>query len=108
MGNSIVHLNFYAMQRDEDVWENANKFVPERFMGEEGKKMVSSFSFLPFSKGSRDCIGKYFALLELKIALAALICRYDGVVVDQDEVYTTRLTSIPMGGCKVNLARRGV
>lgn len=108
LGNSIVHLNFYAMQRDEDVWENSNKFVPERFLGEEGKKMVSSFSFLPFSKGSRDCIGKYFAMLELKIALAALICRYDGSVVDQDEVYTTRLTSMPMGGCKVNLARRNV
>ena len=108
LGSSIVHLNFYAMQRDEDVWEEANQFVPERFMGEEGKQMITSFSFLPFSKGSRDCIGKYFAMLELKIALAALICRYDGIVVDQDEVYTTRLTSIPMGGCKVHLSRRSV
>jgi len=82
LGDSIVHLNFYAIQRDPDVWGSSGdveKFVPERFMGEEGRKLMNSFSFLPFSKGSRDCIGKYFALLETKIALAALITRYDGV-----------------------------
>ena len=54
----------------------------------------------------RDCIGKYFALLETKIALSALICRYDGEVVDKDEVYARRLTSIPKGGCKVYLSHR--
>jgi cytochrome P450 len=106
LGNSIVHLNFYAIQRDPDIWEESNKFMPERFLGEEGRKRASSFSFLPFSKGSRDCIGKYFALLETKIALAAMISRYDGVAVDTNEVYTTRLTSIPIDGCKVNLQRR--
>lgn len=105
-GNSIVHLNFYAMQRDPGAWENPNAFMPERFLGEDGKKRALSFSFVPFSKGPRDCIGKYFALLETKIALAALVCRYDASVVDADEVYTTRLTSIPKNGCKVNLCRR--
>lgn len=106
LGNSIIHMNFYAMQRDGDIWEYPDDFIPERFLGEAGKERAKSFSFLPFSKGSRDCIGKYFALLETKIALAALVCRYDGDVVDRDEVYTSRVTSIPMGGCKVNLCRR--
>jgi cytochrome P450 len=106
LGKSIVHLNFYAIQRDPDIWEKPDQFVPERFIGEDGKKRVASSGFLPFSKGSRDCIGKYFALLEAKIALAALICRYDGTVVDENEVYTTRLTSIPSGGCAVNLRLR--
>jgi len=108
LGHSIVHLNVYAIQRDPDIWEEPNKFMPERFLGEDGKKRAASFSFLPFSKGSRDCIGKYFALLETKIALAALMCRYDGTAVDANEVYTARLTSIPMGGCKVKLQRRSV
>ena len=106
LGDSIVHLNFYAIQRDPDFWEDCDSFVPERFLGDAGKKLTSSFSFLPFSKGSRDCIGKYFALLETKIALAALICRYDGIAVDPNEVYTTRLTSIPDGGCRVKLRHR--
>ncbi len=78
----------------------------KQFLGKEGEKRSTSFSFLPFSKGSRDCIGKYFALLEIKIALAALVCRFDATVVDVDDVYTTRLTSIPGNGCKVYLRSR--
>ena len=107
LGKGIVHLNFYAIQRDPDIWDDPDVFIPERFLGEEGRKRVASSGFLPFSKGARDCIGKYFALLEAKIALAALICRYDGNVVDENEVYTTRLTSIPMGDCAVKLRFRG-
>lgn len=108
LGKSIVHLNFYAIQRDPDIWgEDANDFHPERFLGEEGRKKMNSFGFLPFSKGSRDCIGKYFALLETKITLAAMITRYDANVVDPEkEIYSTRLTSIPKNGCLVKLARR--
>jgi len=108
LGKCIVTLNFYAIQRDPDIWgEDANKFCPERFLGDEGRKKINSFGFLPFSKGSRDCIGKYFALLEAKIALAGLITRYDGKLVDADkEVYTARLTSVPKNGCLVKLTRR--
>ncbi|KAL7549999.1 hypothetical protein ACHAWF_013255, partial [Thalassiosira exigua] len=106
LGGCKLHINVYGIQRDPDVWERPDEFVPERFLGKEGRERVASFSFLPFSKGPRDCIGKYFALLETKIALAALICRYDGTAVDANEVYTNRLTSIPMGGCKVQLRSR--
>jgi cytochrome P450 len=107
LGGSIVHLNFYAIQRDPDYWgPDANEFRPERFLGEAGRANLRSQHFLPFSRGSRDCIGKYFALLEAKIALAALIVRYDGTVVDDDEVYAARLTSIPGNGCQVKLSRR--
>jgi cytochrome P450 len=108
IGQCIVELNFYAIQRDPDIWgKDANDFCPERFLGEAGREKINSFGFLPFSKGSRDCIGKYFALLESKIALAALITRYDASVVDADkEVYTARLTSVPKNGCLVKLARR--
>ena len=108
LGKCIISLNAYAIQRDPDIWgEDADEFRPERFLGEEGRKKISSFGFLPFSKGSRDCIGKYFALLETKMALAALVTRYDGKPVDADqEVYTARLTSVPKNGCLVNLTRR--
>ncbi|KAL7487962.1 hypothetical protein ACHAW6_013551 [Cyclotella cf. meneghiniana] len=106
LGNAIIHLNFYAIQRDPDVWEDSDCFIPERFLGEEGKKKIASSSFLPFSKGMRDCIGRYFALLETKIALAVLISRYDAIHVDDVEIYASRLTSIPLGGCKVKLHHR--
>jgi cytochrome P450 len=104
--DSVVHINFYAIQRDPDYWYEPNKFIPSRFLGDKGKERITSSFFLPFSKGTRDCIGKYFALLEIKIALAALITKYDGCVVTTDEEYVARLTSIPKNGCMVNLSRR--
>jgi cytochrome P450 len=108
IGGSILILNAYAIQRDPDIWgPDADDFRPERFLGEEGRTKINSFGFLPFSKGSRDCIGKYFAMLETKIALAALVTRYDGTAVDaSQEVYTARLTSAPKNGCLVKLVRR--
>ncbi|VEU38684.1 unnamed protein product [Pseudo-nitzschia multistriata] len=108
LGASMIHLNVYAIQRDPDVWgPDANDFVPERFLGDEGRNLISSHSYLPFSKGSRDCIGKYFALLEAKIAIAALVTRYDGVPLDKEnEVYMARITSLPENGCKMKLSRR--
>mmetsp|Transcript_23792 Transcript_23792/g.52006 ORF Transcript_23792/g.52006 Transcript_23792/m.52006 type:complete len:241 (-) Transcript_23792:382-1104(-) len=108
LGGSVLHLNLYAIQRDPDVWgPDANEFVPERFMGDQGRRLVASHSFLPFSRGPRDCIGKYFALLETKIALAVLVTRYDGVALEaENEVYTTRITSLPMNGCRVKLRPR--
>jgi len=107
IGGSVLVLNFYAIQRDPDLWgSDANQFRPERFMGAEGRSKLNSFGFLPFSGGSRDCIGKYFALLEIKIALAALVTRYNGTAVDANqEVLTARLTSIPKNGCLVQLER---
>ena len=104
--DSVVHVNFYAIQRDPDYWYEPNKFIPSRFLGDRGRERIASSYYLPFSKGTRDCIGKYFALLEIKIALAALITKYDGRAVSTEEEYVARLTSIPKHGCMVNLGRR--
>jgi cytochrome P450 len=104
--DSVVHVNFYAIQRDPDYWYEPNEFIPSRFLGDRGGERIASSYYLPFSKGTRDCIGKYFALLEIKIALAALITKYDGRAVSTEEEYVARLTSIPKHGCMVNLGRR--
>lgn len=108
VGGSVLVVNCYAIQRDPDLWgPDAHLFRPDRFLGSSGKALQNSFGFLPFSRGTRDCIGKYFALLEIKIALAALVTRYNGQAVRPDEeVYTARLTSIPKNGCLVQLEHR--
>lgn len=108
LGGCAVSLNFYAIQRDPDTWgPTANDFCPERFLGEEGRTLARSNSFLPFSRGQRDCIGKYFALLEAKIAIACLVTRFDGIAVDPEkEVYRSQVISGPLNGCKVRLSRR--
>jgi cytochrome P450 len=52
-------------------------------------------------KGPRDCIGKYFAVLESKLAIAALVQRYDMACVDPNEGIAYRMTAIPMDGANM-------
>ena len=58
-----VHLN-------EAYWKDAMEFKPSRWenVGEDESK-----AFFPFSAGPRVCIGKNFALLEIKTLISLFI-----------------------------------
>lgn len=45
--------------------------------------------FLPFGLGPRDCFGKDFALMEVKIALVHLLQRYEVSTLPETEVSIT-------------------
>lgn len=51
----------------EKYWPEPCNFDPSRF------DKRHSESFLPFSAGSRSCIGQNFAMLEAKILLATIV-----------------------------------
>lgn len=46
----------YVLHRNEDIYLNAEEFMPERFLEEENKEKFH-FGYLPFSAGARNCIG---------------------------------------------------
>ncbi len=47
-----------ALLRDPEIWPDAEYFVPERWLGEYKGAVVDKRAFLPFSAGSRNCIGQ--------------------------------------------------
>lgn len=49
----IILISLYGLHYDEEYHPNPEVFDPERFAG--AKK---DFTFLPFSEGPRNCIGK--------------------------------------------------
>lgn len=71
-----VMFSYYLTHRDEQVWDEPERFDPQRF--ERGKpRTYDSFSYLPFGGGPRNCIGAAFAQNEAKIILARILQRVD-------------------------------
>jgi cytochrome P450 len=73
-GNVPAHeqmfYSIYLTHRDPSIWENAEKFCPERFAN--GRK-TPPFSYVPFGGGPRVCIGAAFSQSEARTVLARLL-----------------------------------
>ena len=64
---------------------NAAAFEPERWLSEGGPAQQASSAkriSMPFGAGPRICPGRYLALLEMKMAMAVLLGRFDIEAVD--------------------------
>ncbi|KAK3803508.1 hypothetical protein RRG08_056505 [Elysia crispata] len=71
---TAVSCELYNLHHNPLLWPNSMKFDPNRFLPENIKSRHSR-AFLPFSAGSRTCLGKNFAMNEIKILLARILHR---------------------------------
>lgn len=69
-----VHISMLGLHHNAEVWESPEKFNPDRFL--PGGKRRHPYAFIPFSAGARSCIGKHFAMDEMKVVLSMILLKY--------------------------------
>ncbi|CAK8692689.1 unnamed protein product [Clavelina lepadiformis] len=72
----MIVPNLWAVHNDPNVWEEPGQFRPERFLDADGK-FVASNQVIPFSLGSRRCMGEQLAKTEIFIFLVSMVQKFE-------------------------------
>lgn len=78
-GTNVIILP-YATHRIAHVYPDPERFDPDRFTAAKMEER-SSYAFIPFSAGPRNCIGYKFAMIEMKTIVATILRQYELVPV---------------------------
>ncbi|GFU24920.1 cytochrome P450 2U1 [Nephila pilipes] len=74
---TVIMANNWGVHNDSKYWKDPEKFQPERFLLEDGKKVnMKPESYIPFSYGKRNCPGEVIAMIEMLFYFVALLQRF--------------------------------
>ncbi|KAI5116166.1 hypothetical protein M0805_002850 [Coniferiporia weirii] len=74
---TIMISNIWAMQRDPVEYLEPEKFIPERWLLQEGKKAPMDVRKTVFGFGRRICPGRYFAESSIFITVASILAAFN-------------------------------
>jgi cytochrome P450 len=83
-GGTVVHIQMYAVHTDPNLWEEPDKFMPERWLKENPTDALNEI--IPFSRGVRVCIGRNPANAEVRMILSMLIYYFEFKRVGNDDM----------------------
>ncbi|XP_051144130.1 cytochrome P450 76T24-like [Andrographis paniculata] len=75
--NAQIMINAWAIGRDTSVWQDADKFLPERFLDKDIDFRGQHFELIPFGGGRRICVGMPLAHRMIHMMLASLVKDYE-------------------------------
>jgi cytochrome P450 len=73
---TVVSMTIRDLHTNPNIYPEPATFNPERWMDANGRKRLEAYH-VPFSRGSRSCIGKDLAMVELYLTVANLFSRFD-------------------------------
>jgi cytochrome P450 len=100
---TVLFLSLYHLHRHKAYWQQADDFIPERFIGKQNP-LLNANAYYPFGAGPRMCIGFNFATMEITIVLAQLLYHFDFEIDTNHEVILEPLVTLkPKNGIKLNI-----
>ncbi|MED6123193.1 hypothetical protein PIB30_046809 [Stylosanthes scabra] len=85
-----LYVNAWAIQRDPQVWDNPEEFIPERHR--HSHNHTQDFKLIPFGFGRRGCPGTNFGLASVEYMLANLLYYFNwesqqAQAIDMSEIF---------------------
>lgn len=74
-----VNIPAYTLHRDPKYFfPHPDKFWPERWLADQSDHgILERSAFIPFSFGPANCVGKAFAMSEMRLVIALLVTKFD-------------------------------
>ncbi|KAK9053948.1 hypothetical protein SSX86_025023 [Deinandra increscens subsp. villosa] len=91
---TMLIVNQWAIHHDPKVWNDPERFNPERFDGLEGTR--DGFKLMPFGSGRRSCPGEGLAVRMLGMTLGSIIQCFDWERVSDDMIDMTEGPGLSM------------
>jgi cytochrome P450 len=91
---TVILSFFYGVHRSKEYWDDAEAFLPERFL-DEGGKLKKMPAFFPFGAGPRLCIGNNFAMAEMCFFVHAFFRHFTISSTGQEPVMMPLITLRP-------------
>ncbi|XP_052890671.1 cytochrome P450 4d2-like [Anopheles moucheti] len=106
-GTSVA-IDIFSMHHSADYFPDAERFDPDRFESARSTQTFNPYTYIPFSAGSRNCIGQKFAQYELKTTLVKLLQRFQIRLTDANYVPTLKAEIVlkPAEGLPLKFIRR--
>lgn len=106
-GGVSVSMSAHVVHHDATIFPEPEKYIPERWLGEAGKKLQPYF--LAFSAGARGCIGRNISYLEQTVLIASLVHRYEFALPSPDfEVSRLETMNMLVGDMWLKVWRREI
>lgn len=101
---TAVFVNLWAIGRDGRVWDEPEKFMPERLLQSEINLFGANFELIPFSAGRRICPGLLLSARFVPLLLGSMVHRFQWTSLPEDDACNGGIDMTEQFGLSMSVA----